>query len=254
MKTIRQIEELKVDTLRQLYGLIINSQEDKDNKESTSNKTSRKIEEINKEFIRKIEEFGFKAGDSFIEYLSSKKQVVHSQITGYLQKGRDELFEAIRQSLGGYVEKLEYDEEIDDAREEENIKSCLACDDRDRRARKQNISKLIEDYIYQIRSRIISRLDAMDGRTGDLQSSINREILWKKPEEFSKFLDEEDDELYEQIQDKIQEFFQQVSQIKAAEKGEKDNIRAEFMQSIDARGVVDENEAINKAASEKRTE
>lgn len=248
MKVIDQIEELKDETVRQLYGLIIISQEDKYNKESISNKTSRKIEEINEEFIEKLEELGFKASDTFREYLSSEKPVIQSDINKYLQESGEQLYETIRYGLGSYVEKLKHGEEIDDAREEENIKSDLVCDDEDRKARKQTMSSLIEDYIAQIRSRIIARIDVMDERGEELQSSINRELLWKKPDEFRGFLDEEDNKLFEQIKNKIQEFFEQATCIKNRAKEQENNPRAEFMQSVNARGVVDEQAAINNAA------
>ena len=250
MKIIDKIEELKYDTMQQLYRLIISSQEDKDNQESIDNKTSRKIEEINEEFIEKLEEFGFKASPTFIEYLSSEKKVTQSQINKYIQENSNELYQLISSLLGSYVQKIEYDEEIEDTREEQRIKSYLGCDneEKDRKTRKQNMANLIEDYIAQIRSRIIAKLDVMDERGEELQSSINRELLWKKPEDFRNFLDEEDKDLYEQIENKIQEFFEQVSVIKAKAKEQESNPKTEFMQSINMRGLVDEQAAINKAA------
>lgn len=240
-RLVTKIEDLKNDIISEIAGII------EQNSENKNDEIRRNLNEIKNKFDEIMKSEGINTNQ---EYLNTQLHVLQNEIKKTTDIPNQDLYSMISTRLNRYVAALlegkdEEELETQTRRQKGNLEYEIG---ENKEKRKKDVSWVvipsIEDYIEDIFSNTMRRLDSFDIRMSnqkfdELKFIILSQLKNKSVNNMEELFIDEDSEMIRIVNAKLEEFFSTVEQMRVKnEKEETDNkkpweLSEEEMKNID---------------------
>lgn len=228
-----RISILKDEFINEIVG-IINQKE-----ESKHNQTVSKLSNLKDSFTDIIRTEGLSVNE---EYLRTQMDVLVAEIKRDNRKSNEELYTWISARLNRYLDVLQTETDEEEIQmqldgEKEHLQYEVEENKTQRKRRTVHIAvPKVEGYISDILSNTMRRADTLgirmsNDRFDELRYAISSQLKHRRIHEIEDFLLDEDSELIRTINQKLEEFFNQVNQMRTQgeQEGEKKTISPNAM-------------------------